>query len=173
MKVVLVGYMGSGKTSVGRELASKLNYAFVDLDDFIEASEEMSVSQLFSEKGEIYFRKKENQYLKELVRSEEKIVLATGGGTPCYGDSMDFLISEEKCVTVYLKTSNAVLSERLFLERNHRPLISHLENEQLLNDFIRKHLFERVFYYNKAEIVVDTDQQSPQEISEAIVVRLF
>lgn len=173
MKIILVGYMGSGKSSIGQQLATRLNYTFKDLDTAIESSEGANVTTIFSEKGEIYFRKKENTVLKELISSSENIVLATGGGTPCYGNVMELLLSEEDCVTVYLKGSVAVLTDRLFLEKEKRPLISHLETKELLNDFIRKHLFERSYYYNQASLKVDIDDASIEGIVETILLKLL
>ncbi|WP_296386838.1 shikimate kinase, partial [Winogradskyella sp.] len=91
MIVVLMGYMGSGKSTIGRELATVLNYSFLDLDDYIVDKEKASVSNIFKTKGEIYFRKKETEYLKELTDSSQHLVLALGGGTPCYGKNIDIL----------------------------------------------------------------------------------
>jgi shikimate kinase len=173
MKIVLIGYMGSGKSSVGKQLSTALNYKFIDLDAQIELREGMSIPKLFSERGEIYFRRKENEVIKDLILSEEKMVLATGGGTPCYGDISDFLASKKNVITIYLRTSLDTLTNRLMLERNKRPLISHISEEASLKDFIRKHLFERSYYYNQAQICIDTDGISIVEIVEAIVAKLL
>jgi shikimate kinase len=173
MILVLTGYMGSGKSSIGKELAASLNYNFTDLDDQIESAENQTISQIFSTKGEIYFRKKENQVLKELVNTSDKVVIATGGGTPCYGDTMEFLNSHAKVTTIFLKTSVAVLTHRLFAEKSARPLIAHMEDERQLTDFIRKHLFERSFYYSQSDLIVDIHDASIENIVEKIIVRLF
>ena len=173
MQLVLLGYMGSGKTSVGRVLAHKLGYVFTDLDALIEKEEMKSVAQIFSKKGEIYFRNIESRLLKRLVKSKDKLVIASGGGTPCYGDTMNVLTSEENCQSIYLKASLDVLTQRLFKEKKDRPLIAHIENETMLRDFIRKHLFERSFYYNQADIIIDTEGKSIESIVESIVVDLF
>ena len=173
MQIVLLGYMGSGKTTIGKVLADKLGYVFSDLDALIEKEEMMSVAQIFSKKGEIYFRNTESRLLKRLVKSKDKLVIATGGGTPCYGDTINFLTSEDECLSIYLKASLDVLTQRLFIEKKFRPLIAHIESEIALNDFIRKHLFERSFYYNQAEIIIDTERDSIQSIVESIVVDLF
>lgn len=173
MKLVLIGYMGSGKSTVGKQLATKLKYQFIDLDEQIELEESKTIPELFSEKGEIYFRRKENQILNNLVHSKQNLVLATGGGTPCYGDIMSFLSSEEKVLTIYLKTSLDILTSRLLLEKNERPLISHIEDETALKDFIRKHLFERSYYYNQAKMRIDIDELSVDEIVTEIVAQLF
>jgi len=173
MKLVLLGYMGSGKSSVGKSLSETLQYPFIDLDDYIETSEGMAISQLFQEKGEIYFRRNEATALTKIISEENKIVLATGGGTPCYGTIMADLLADESVVTIYLKNSLETLTERLFVEKSERPLIAHLETETLLNDFIRKHLFERAYYYNQASIVLPCDGLSPEEIVEKLILKLF
>lgn len=155
MKIVLIGYMGSGKSSVGKKLAEVLEVPFVDLDAEIEKQEGISVQEIFAEKGEIYFRKSENTVLKNLLLKPGNFVLATGGGTPCYGDAMDFITTQKEVVSVYLKSSLEVLVARLIRGKENRPLLSHLETEADLTDFVRKHLFERGFYYNRSKLIVD------------------
>ena len=91
MIVVLIGYMGSGKSSIGRKLSKKTGYTLVDLDDFIVEKEEASVKEIFESKGEIYFRQKEEEYLIELLQTKEDIILSLGGGTPCFGKNMDLV----------------------------------------------------------------------------------
>ncbi|QNJ96635.1 shikimate kinase [Constantimarinum furrinae] len=173
MKIVLLGYMGSGKSVVGEQLATTLNYSFLDLDNEIEKNAGMPISNLFSEKGEIWFRRKENEILKEIIQQDPKLVLATGGGTPCYGDSSSFIQLEKDVISIYLKTSLDELTHRLFSETTHRPLIAHLESKEALKDFIRKHLFERAHYYNQADLVIETDGKPVNAIVEIIVARLF
>ena len=173
MKLVLLGYMGSGKTSVGKLLAQTLKYEFIDLDRHIEMTEGMSISELFQEKGEIYFRRKEAMSLTQVLSEENRIVLSVGGGTPCYGTVMSDLLTQENVVTIYLKNSLETLTKRLFTEKSERPLISHLETETLLNDFIRKHLFERSYYYNQASIILPCDGLIPEAIVENLILKLF
>lgn len=148
MKIVLIGYMGSGKSTVGRELSKSLGVQFIDLDEFIEASEKCTIPKLFEEKGEIYFRRKEYDYLKELLDSEDDFVLSTGGGTPCYGKNMEAILQATKNV-YYLNVPINELALRLSKEKDERPLISNILDEELL-EFIGKHLFERSFFYNQA-----------------------
>lgn len=173
MKVVLIGYMGSGKSSIGKELAEVLKIPFRDLDDEIEKTENSSISRIFSEKGEIYFRTVENKTLKKLLLQAESFVLATGGGTPCYGDSMTFMTEKEDVRTVYLKTPLDILTSRLFLDKENRPLLAHLKTEEDLNDFIRKHLFERVYYYNQSNYVIENNDENIEDIVETIVSKLL
>ena len=171
MIVVLLGYMGSGKSTIGRLLAAKLNSKFQDLDDYIEDFQKCSVSTIFKTKGEIYFRKIEAAAVKELCSNQTDLVLALGGGTPCYSDTMPFLVSQPKLVTVMLKTSIANLTKRLVNEKSKRPLLSSLKNDEA-PEFIAKHLFERSAYYNQAEISILTDNISQKEIVDSIISKL-
>lgn len=173
MKIVLIGYMGSGKSSVGKKLAAVLGIPFKDMDDEIEKQEGISIPKIFLEKGEIYFRKVEIEVLKNILSKSEGFVLATGGGTPCYADSMNFLLKQKDLVSVYLKTPIDVLTTRLFSEKENRPLLAHLKTEDNLNDFIRKHLFERGYFYNQAALTVENGGESVNETVEKIILKLF
>ena len=93
MKVILLGYMASGKSTIGRLLAEEKGLKFINLDEYLEEKEEKSISDIFKDKGEIYFRLKENEYLKELLEKKESFVLSLGGGTPCYSSNMDVINS--------------------------------------------------------------------------------
>ena len=150
MKIVLLGYMGSGKTVVAKQLATALHYSFVDLDIAIEEDQKLPLKQLFENKGELYFRSKEGLVLNSLLKGSENVVLALGGGTPCYGDVMQKLTHTQDVLTIYLNTKIDTLTNRLFLQLQTRPLISHISDKEVLRDFIRKHLFERGFYYQQA-----------------------
>lgn len=173
MIVVLMGYMGSGKSTVGKELATLLNYSFIDLDAYISKKEEAKITKLFQLKGEIYFRKKETEYLSELITTSENVVLALGGGTPCYGTNMSVLISAPNVKLFYLKLSIPNLVARLFDEREKRPLISHLNSEAELTEFIGKHLFERTQYYNQAEFIINADNKSKKTVLKEILTQLI
>lgn len=173
MKIVLVGYMGSGKSSIGKKLAEVLKVPFKDMDSEIENAEATSIAKIFSEKGEIHFRKVENRILKDLLQRPDSFVLATGGGTPCYADSMDAVLDAKDVISIYLKTPLDTLVSRLFPERKKRPLLAHLKCEEELKDFVRKHLFERSHFYNKANRVVDSGADEVDGIVEKIILGLF
>jgi len=173
MKLALLGYMGSGKSTIGKALADHINFDFFDLDQEIEKSENQSISELFEHRGEIFFRKEEVETLSHFLNIPQKMVLSLGGGTPCYGNTMQLLQKHEGVTTIYLKASVSLLTERLWNEQKTRPMIAHLHSKELLNDFIRKHLFERGFFYNQSDIIISTDEKSIQEIVESIVVKLF
>jgi len=164
MKIVLLGYMASGKSTIGKILAEKMQISFIDLDAYIEEKEKMSVSDVFKEKGEIYFRKQEHVYLKELLDKKEDFVLSLGGGTPCYAGNMNVLLSYEDVTSIYLKTSIQTVVERLVNEKSQRPLVARLDKDELA-EFVAKHLFERSYYYNQAthKLVVDN-----KDVSETV-----
>ncbi len=162
--------MGSGKTTVGKLVAKHLKINFLDLDAYIEKGEGKTIAELFSEKGELYFRKKEFFYLKEILSSNTSFLLSTGGGTPCYGNNMDAITTATRN-TVYLKLSLPTLVKRLSREKAHRPLIANISDEDLI-EFIGKHLFERSFYYNQASTTISCDGKSAEELALEIKKRL-
>lgn len=171
VKIVLVGYMGSGKTTIGKLLAKLLKINFLDLDDVIEKEEGMSITDLFKNKGEIFFRKKENEYLNQVLQTESAFILSTGGGTPCYGTNMAAIINATENV-FYIKVSIPELVRRLSSEKDARPMISNFTEEEL-PEFIGKHLFERSFYYNMAKNKVSADGKSPEKIIQEIEALLI
>jgi len=170
MKIVLVGYMGSGKTTVGRIVANHLNINFLDLDAYIEAGEKMSITSIFEKKGEIYFRKKEIEYLNKVFLNKDSFVLSLGGGTPCFGNNME-LINSKTPNSFYLNVGINEIEERLAKEKEHRPMISHLQDDEL-TEFIGKHLFERSFFYNKAHHKIKSNKNTPTETAEMIINKL-
>jgi|SRR5690554_206042 len=168
MKIVLMGYMGSGKSSVGKILADGFGLPFKDLDTEIEVREQMSIPELFKRKGEIYFRKAENKTLKTLLAMPGEFVLATGGGTPCYADSLAAILEAGDVLSVYLKTPLPLLCDRLMQDKERRPLLAHLQTKEAMLEFVGIHLFERAHFYNQAGLVVETDAHSPEEIARKI-----
>ena len=170
MKVVFVGYMGSGKSLVGKLLAKKLEVPFYDLDAIIEEKENQSIRELFETKGEIYFRKIENNILKLVLQKTESFVLSLGGGTPCYHNNHE-LLQHDGIVSFYLKATSAKLVERLQDEKDARPLLASVDNDQLL-DFITKHLFDRSFYYHQVNHVIAIDEKSVEQLVDEIQMKL-
>jgi shikimate kinase len=170
MKIVLIGYMSSGKSTIGKHLADKLFLPFIDLDIYIEKKEKKSVSDIFKNKGEIYFRLIEHKYLKEILISDQKVVLSLGGGTPCYADNMN-LINTANAISFYLQTSIKVLVDRLTKEKDDRPLIASLEDNKI-SEFVAKHLFERRVFYEKANFIIKTEGKSKSEIIKELHVSL-
>jgi shikimate kinase len=171
MIVVLLGYMGSGKSTVGQILAKNLDFNFLDLDHYIEQNQKVTISEIFKAKGEIVFRKLESEAVKHLCSQSDKLVLALGGGTPCYADTMSFLVQHPNVITVALNISVKNLSERLVKEKASRPLIANIKDEDI-SEFIAKHLFERSFFYNQAEISIQTDSLSVDETVATILSKI-
>ncbi|WP_323788511.1 shikimate kinase [Psychroserpens sp.] len=172
MTLILVGYMGSGKSSVGRKLSEILNYNFIDFDNYIESNVNMTVSDIFKVKGEIYFRKQESRLLKEVINKRNTIV-SLGGGTPCYGNNLNVIKEADYSKMIYLKSSIQNLTERLFAEKSTRPLISHIQAKDNLSEFIGKHLFERAPIYEQSDMVIKTDDLSVVDVVESILLKLF
>ncbi len=168
MKIYLVGYMGSGKSTIGPLLATALSYKFIDFDDYIMSKEKMTISEIFENKGEIYFRKAETTYLKQLLEEQpENVVVALGGGTPCYGNNLQIL-KENSAQTVYLNWHFKTLAQRLWSAKDERPLIASMQSYEDLEDYVRKHLFERGFYYNQSNVVVKIESETPNEVVATI-----
>lgn len=162
MKIVLIGYMASGKSTIGKILAKELNLSFIDLDHYISDREQMSIPEIFTQKGEIYFRKIETKYLLEVLEKEQEFILSLGGGTPCYGNNMEIILNSD-AASVYLKASIPTITERIRTGKRKRPLVAHLSNEEL-PEFIGKHLFERQFYYLQSNHSIAVDGKQKYEI---------
>ncbi|WP_185864636.1 shikimate kinase [Blattabacterium cuenoti] len=152
MKITLIGYMGSGKSSLGKKLSKKLNFIFYDLDYIISETYGVSISSLFKEKGESFFRRIEHLMLKKILKKNHSYILSVGGGTPCYHQNIHFMNKHSK--TIYLKANTHTLFNRLILEKEKRPLISHLSKKELFR-FIMKHLLKRIPFYEKASIRIE------------------
>ncbi|WP_298423031.1 shikimate kinase [uncultured Kordia sp.] len=166
MTIVLLGYMASGKSSVSKLLGQELKLPVIDLDIYIEKKEKLSIREIFVSKGEIYFRMKEHQYLKEILETKEATIISLGGGTPCYANNMK-LIHEYTEHTFYLQTSIPEIINRVKDEKSQRPLISAITDEDL-PEFIGKHLFERNTFYQEATHTVFTDKKEIKELVEEI-----
>ena len=165
-KVVLVGYMASGKTEIGKLLSKKLNLPFFDIDHLIENEVSKSINEIFEEKGEIFFRKKEHEVFANKINSDSSFVLSLGGGTPCYANNHLFL-EKDDVISIYLKGNIATLVERLKINKAKRPLMKNLADEEL-TEFVAKHLFDRSFYYNHCKHTITIDDKSPFDIIEEI-----
>jgi len=151
MIITLMGYMGSGKSIVSNELSSKLRFKNIDLDNEISSEIGLSIPEIFQKKGELFFRKKEKEILERVLDSQKDVVLSLGGGTPCYYNNIDLI--NERSVSVYLVANVNTLVKNLLYEREKRPLIAGIKEEELPN-FVGQHLMERNHYYSKAKVVV-------------------
>lgn len=150
MRIFLIGYMGSGKTTLGRKLAYILQYQFIDLDDYIEKQEGRKISHIFEEDGEDYFRKLERVYLHRVIDKED-LVISTGGGTPCFFDNMNQMNEYGK--TIYINIHPKALLPRLLSSPSTRPLLAGKDEKEML-DYVFKTLRSREKYYHKAKKIV-------------------
>ncbi len=162
MIISLIGYMASGKSAVGQELARKFDLSFMDLDAYIESKEKMNIPQIFELKGEIYFRKIEGEYLKYVLENSDNLVISHGGGTPCYGNNMELI--NKYSTAIYLKASINTIVERLKSGKNNRPLVADLDEDKL-SEYVAKHLFERRNFYEQAQFSVNVDKGNVEEIA--------
>lgn len=166
MIITLVGYMGTGKSHISNILSTKLNFKLFDLDKEISNKLELSIPEIFEKYGEIFFRKAEKKTLEEILNSENNCILSVGGGTPVYYKNMETINAQS--VSIYLRTGVSTLTERLKKNKEKRPLIAKITDEDL-PEFIAKHLFERNPYYSEAQYIVNTDNKSTEEVAEEII----
>lgn len=156
--------MGCGKTSMGKPLARKLGYQFIDLDHHIEQCEGLSIPEIFAQNGEQHFRELENRYLAECLKTDE-IVISTGGGTPCFNGNMELMNSAG--TTIYLRMEPTALVCRLINAHTVRPLVAGKSSDELL-DYITQTLGQREFYYNQSDITIDNPSRNIDKIVEII-----
>lgn len=152
-RILIIGYMGAGKTTLGKVLAKELGLPFYDLDWYIESRMMKTVPQLFAERGEEGFRKVEHNMLHE-VAEFENVVISCGGGTPCFYDNMEYMNAQGD--TVYLKASPEVLYAHLQMGKVERPLLKNKTREEM-QAFIKEQLAEREKYYTKARHIFNVD----------------
>ncbi len=155
MIITLMGYMGSGKTTLGKQLANRLGFVFMDLDTEIEQNEQQSIAGIFKQKGEEYFRGIERRTLQRIIGQKSKnIVLSLGGGTPCYADNISLI--NQHTVSVYVKLPARTLMQRLQQSKNkqQRPLLQEISDDALLN-FVCEQLQQREPYYLQADYIFE------------------
>jgi shikimate kinase len=165
MKVFLIGFMGAGKSSLGKRLANKLGLPFIDSDHAIEEDLEMSIPEIFEEKGESYFRSVEIKWLKNL--SKESAVVALGGGTPCFEDNMSLI--NEMGLSVYIKVGINGLATRLSGSKTIRPLIEPIKDDrEKLIEFVTSKLQEREVYYNQSAMKFDGESVTSEKLESLV-----
>lgn len=151
IRIILIGYMGAGKTTIGRALARDLGLPFYDLDQYIENRMHHSVKELFDERGEEGFRKIEHNMLHEVAEFED-VVISCGGGTPCFYDNIDYMNHQGQ--TLYLKATPEVLFSHLHMGHTVRPLLLNKTPEEM-KAYIQEQLVSREPIYNKAQYTLD------------------
>ncbi len=158
-RIILIGFMGAGKTTLGKALAKMLSRPFYDLDQYIEGRLHKTIPEIFAERGEAGFREVEKTMLHEVAEFDD-VILSCGGGTPCYSDNMDYLNLQGE--TVFLNASPEVLKEHLLMGGSRRPLIQGKSPDELI-PFIRETLSKRLPFYEKAKHTIDIKVIDSQE----------
>ena len=166
MKIFLIGFMGSGKTHWGKQLSSKLGLPFYDLDTVIVEKEHRTVAEIFEESGEEYFRYQEKEMLEAISAEKESFILSCGGGTPCFFNNIEFMKKNGK--VIWLNTSVDILKQRLLKERQTRPLISEVNDEELRRYIVKK-LSERRMYYQQADVTVSEENTNLEELIQLLL----
>jgi len=164
MLIFIIGYMASGKTTLGLELAKHYNFDFLDLDAYIEIKEKKTIPEIFSLGGETLFRKLERKALKSVQR-KKNIIISTGGGAPTYKDNMDII--NDNGISLFLNVSVNEICKRLSSSTNKRPLIKGLSNDEL-EFYIKENLAKRIYFYKKANFTISSDEISIKNIVEVL-----
>lgn len=167
MKIILLGYMGSGKTSVAHQIQRQTGMRLIDLDQYIEDRTGKSIADIFKQDGEIHFRKLERKYFLEILEMPANLILSLGGGTPCYSGNHLLLKGDDR-KSFFLRASVGELAKRLRADVASRPLIDD-KSDSDLEEFIAKHLFDRNEFYRHATCTIAVDGKSVQSIAEEII----
>ncbi len=164
MKIFLIGFMGCGKTHLGRQISQKLKMPFFDLDEQVEEKEGMSIPEIFEKNGEEYFRLLEKDVLHLITESHESFVMATGGGTPCFYNTIDYL--KKQGIVVWINCSTDCLYQRLLKERANRPLLSNIPDANLKSYVIRKYSSRKIYYQQASVILPEENPDIDSVISK-------
>ena len=168
-RIFLVGYMGAGKTTIGKVLSKMAGLTFIDLDYYIEGRFRKTVSQLFAERGEEGFRTIEHNMLHEVAEFED-VLVSTGGGTPCFFDNMDFM--RQQGTTIYLQVSVEELAKRLELCKQTRPVLKNRSGGKL-KDFVQDSLATRTSFYEQAQIIFNADRLMTEVDAAALSAQIL
>jgi shikimate kinase len=157
-KIILLGYMGCGKSTIAMSLSKITRLPFVDLDRYIEQKANLSINAIFEQQGEIKFRKMEHEAFVELLNAPDDMIIGLGGGTPCYANNHE-LLNGQNVLSIYLRASIDTLYKRLVANKSKRPLLANKSDAEM-KEFIAVHLFERSYYYNQAQYAVVVDEKT-------------
>ncbi|SNR81921.1 shikimate kinase [Desulfurobacterium atlanticum] len=163
MRIALIGFMGCGKTTIGKLLAERLNYKFIDTDSEIEKKTGLTIPEIFKKHGEKFFREKEREVLIDILK-EDNIVIATGGGLPAYKDNMEVL--NENALTIYLDTDFETLWNRISKDKN-RPLVK--KGKESIQELYN---LRKPFYKLSKIIVAQKENESPEKLAETILEKI-
>lgn len=160
----MIGYMGAGKTTIGRRLASMVRYPFIDLDQYIETAHGTSVTDIFLDRGEEYFRVLEQRYLKKVTHLQQAVI-ACGGGTPCFYDNLEVMLKSG--LVIYLKQSINVLHQRLIHQQMQRPLLMGMDESQLAA-FINQNVTRREQFYLQAHLIFEPEKETLEQLVDRL-----
>lgn len=164
MLIFITGYMGAGKTTLGKRLAELLNYNFYDMDEIVEVSTGYSIRAYFEKFGESSFRQKEREILLSHINDTDTVI-ATGGGTACYADNMDLMNRDG--ITIFIETKLETILNRLAGRIHQRPLLKNIPADQLPS-FIQEHLKNRMEFYSKARIRVQEEEVDIEALVDTV-----
>jgi shikimate kinase len=163
----LTGYMGSGKTTVGKLLSNQLSLPFYDLDHEIEITESLTIAEIFKDKGESYFRLKEVAAINALIQNNTRSIIALGGGAIINPDNLK--TCNQNGLLIYLKGSALTIFNRLKENKSKRPLLASFKNDDQLKRFISTHLKEREPFYRQADFTIKVDNKNPEQVVNEIM----
>lgn len=163
-RIYMIGYMGAGKTTIGRRLASMVRYPFIDLDQYIETAHGTSVTDIFLDRGEEYFRVLEQRYLKKVTHLQQAVI-ACGGGTPCFYDNLEVMLKSG--LVIYLKQSINVLHQRLIHQQMQRPLLMGMDESQLAA-FINQNVTRREQFYLQAHLIFEPEKETFEQLVDRL-----
>lgn len=169
MKLFLIGYMGCGKSTLGRRLARRMDVEFIDMDRYIESEAGATIPEIFASRGEAEFRRLERQAITNLGKRTDDCIIATGGGAPCREGNIEAI--NHAGTSIYLKMPHRILVARLCRNKSKRPLIAG-KTDREVEDFVARSLAEREPFYSQASITIDCDGRSDDYIVEHIVRHL-
>ncbi len=160
MRIILIGFMSSGKSTIGRQLARKMNLEFIDIDEAFEEKYKMTITNFFDLFGEDKFRELERKVLLDSFK-QDNVVISTGGGTPCFYNNIDII--NKHGISVYLKLHPNSIIDRLLHTKKQRPLLKNLSLEEL-SSYVNSQLIKREFYYQQARFTYTVESKKPNEL---------
>ena len=164
MRIFLIGYMLSGKSTVGKKISKSLGLEFIDTDKYITHKYNTTIDEIFSTKGEEYFREIETQTLLELIQ-KDNVLISTGGGMPCFNNNISLI--NQNGISVYLKCSPLTILQRLQTSKTSRPILNTKSTDELF-DYVHKNIAEREEYYNQANLIIKGESPNLKELISQI-----
>ena len=161
--IFITGFMGSGKTTFGKKLAALLKYDHLDLDQWIEENENITIEAIFKNESEQFFRELETKYLKKIVKIKKSVVVSLGGGAICFNDNLNLV--KKNGLLIYIKLSPLVLTNRIIKSKIKRPLLQNLNRKELLTE-IKKLLLKRKIFYEQAHLIINDLNLNPKNVAQ-------